>query len=570
VIVTGHLQDTVVAFGQYLPLAGSHLYVGRLNSGGTLQALKLSTNTDSLSGAYALDCAADAGGNTYLFMYGTGGAQLDTFSIGIGFGGVYVLVKLDQQFNTQWTHKFPFCYMYCPGYGDLQVSASGRSYVLSSTSDYHSGGDDMFTTIHYINSSGNSVKTFGLQKHNFIPAIDLDSCGNVYFSGYQRSHTYSNPMHYYLPVGQLSPDLDLNWIREDSMTNDFRIAGSISALAVNDCFVNGYYTNQLTLADTLTDSTSAGQDNYFLARLQTIVGPPQNVTATGNDVVCTGQTAVLAGMAAAPINWYQNSAGGTSLYTGNSFTVPLLGAGAYTYYAEASTCSMTTARLPITLTLIPSPTIQVANGTVCQPGTYTISPSGAQQYYFSSGTSVVSPAAATTYTIYGVGANGCADSALCLITPVPASQPTIVTSINFMCPGQTAILSCLGAGSYTWQTGLANQPLAVSPTVHTTYSVTMLDSNGCAGTDVITQYVAGCTGLADSGVAEQKIYPNPTDGQVLVSSQSAARVELLNCNGQRVLLVKLEAGENTIDLAPLPAGLYLLCGNGTCRRIVRR
>jgi hypothetical protein len=574
-VVCGWLEDTANFIGQQIPVPGEQLFfVARLNGFGQTQNIKLSAPPQDSSFCYFFfpgECATDPSGNIYLLLEVGGATKIDTFQLGPSFGGNCVLIKLDAQLSVQWVSHMPSCYMYCSRYSTLRVAPSGNSYFLSHWSYGQSGADDDYSYIHFINSSGSYVKNFGFgsQGKNWINGLDLDSCGNVYFSGMRTSHAYMQPWWTCLTTGQLSPGLNLNWMKEECADSSYRGANNILALSVNDCLVNGSFSN-LVLADTLIDTTYAWQDNYFLARLQTIVSAPQNVTATGNDLVCTGQTAVLSGQAAAPINWYQTLAGGNSIYTGSSFTVPLLGAGVYTYYAEASTCSMTTARLPITVTIIPSPTIQVSDGKVCKHSTYTISPSGAQQYYFSSGSSVVSPTSTTTYTIYGAGANGCADSAMCSVTPIPSSQPTIVTSIHFMCPGQTAVLSCLGSASYTWQTGLTNQPLAVSPSVHTTYSVVALDSNGCGGTDMITQYVAECLGLAESGQDGQKIFPNPTEGPLIVSSQNATIADLINASGQRVLLLKLNPGENAIDLSAVEHGLYLLCIEGQCHRIVRR
>ena len=63
------------------------------------------------------------------------------------------------------------------------------------------------------------------------------------------------------------------------------------------------------------------------------------------------------------------------------------------------------------------------------------------------------------------------------------------------------------------------------------------------------------------------VYPNPTVGQVVVEAEG--EVSLLDLGG-RLLMHRTVYGSAILDLAPLPAGVYLLRHGGTTHRVVKR
>ena len=75
---------------------------------------------------------------------------------------------------------------------------------------------------------------------------------------------------------------------------------------------------------------------------------------------------------------------------------------------------------------------------------------------------------------------------------------------------------------------------------------------------------------------ELAIYPNPTDGRLVVEwvmTPAAPQVlQLYDLNGRLLLEQRLDGarGTTTVDLNPLPAGVYLLRLGRTVRRVVRR
>lgn len=67
---------------------------------------------------------------------------------------------------------------------------------------------------------------------------------------------------------------------------------------------------------------------------------------------------------------------------------------------------------------------------------------------------------------------------------------SIAPTTTLVCTGSTATLTASGASTYTWSTTQTSNPISISPTVATTYSVTGTDINGCIGTASVAINVA--------------------------------------------------------------------------------
>ena len=74
------------------------------------------------------------------------------------------------------------------------------------------------------------------------------------------------------------------------------------------------------------------------------------------------------------------------------------------------------------------------------------------------------------------------------------------------------------------------------------------------------------TGLSEAE-AQVKIYPNPTNGQVTILDDDLYAVEVYNLWGQVVLSRQESGASTTLDLNPLPSGMYVIRiieNDGTC------
>ena len=152
-------------------------------------------------------------------------------------------------------------------------------------------------------------------------------------------------------------------------------------------------------------------------------------------------------------------------------------------------------------------------------------PSGAFNYNFAGGQSVVSPSVNSTYTVNGTGLLGCvANSAISTVTVVQRPQLMASTSRNTMCLGETAQLIAIGADSYMWSGGITSPTINISPIQTTFYSVVGTNIQGCTSTVAVMQHVAVCASLKD--MEEQLnstllIYPNPNDGTFEIKSNES-------------------------------------------------
>jgi len=68
-------------------------------------------------------------------------------------------------------------------------------------------------------------------------------------------------------------------------------------------------------------------------------------------------------------------------------------------------------------------------------------------------------------------------------------------------------------------------------------------------------------------IDDVRVYPNPTNGSVILVSERRGAIQLIDVLGQVHLELELESGANNIDLSHLGAGIYFLSTNG--RKLIR-
>lgn len=78
-------------------------------------------------------------------------------------------------------------------------------------------------------------------------------------------------------------------------------------------------------------------------------------------------------------------------------------------------------------------------------------------------------------------------------------------------------------------------------------------------------------GLNENGITA-KVYPNPTQGEVIVECEGLSRVRIVNAFGQTVYYAKHEGGQVRIDLSQMTKGIYMMHieanGGQTTQKIV--
>jgi hypothetical protein len=231
--------------------------------------------------------------------------------------------------------------------------------------------------------------------------------------------------------------------------------------------------------------------NYNLSCLNTA-----QIISTSNASNCGPGSLTLAATASnGSINWYNTASSSTILFTGNSFTTPVLSASK-TYYIEAAASSCNFARVPVTASIIAIPTITANNYVSCQPTSFSLNaiPSaGTVNWYTSasggtavgSGVPFVTPLLTVTSTYYAeADNNGCLSAARIPVTASINSAP--IATLTLTDSTFTATPSGL---SYQWLNCSTGTVISnafsnlFTPTVSGTYAA-IVSQNGCADTTV--------------------------------------------------------------------------------------
>lgn len=207
---------------------------------------------------------------------------------------------------------------------------------------------------------------------------------------------------------------------------------------------------------------------------------PVSSTPNTNLTRCSTQSTTLSATSGTTtINWFNSPTSTAAIATGTSYTSPALltiaNSTVINYYAEAMTCGPSAARVLISVTVNPTPTLSVNSGSICQGGVFPIIPNGASTYTFSGGQQIVSPMINTVYTVSGTSFLGCPSLTNALSNVAVFPSPNIVVNSGTICPGNAFTINPSGANTYTISGGSS----VVSPTVSSFYFVSGTNLVGC-------------------------------------------------------------------------------------------
>lgn len=308
--------------------------------------------------------------------------------------------------------------------------------------------------------------------------------------------------------------------------------------------VSGDVIQCLLTSNASCATTSTALSNSFTF----VVNPTPTITTNGTSTICSGTNFTITPTGAST---YTYSSGSNVVSPTSNQTYTIIGAS-----VNGCTNSAIT-----TISVTPNPTITVNSGAICSGSTFTIIPSGALTYTYSSGSSIVNPTTSSLYTVTGSNAQGCLNTAISNVTVNPLPTINLATSNTLICIGQSASLTANGATSYTWNTNATSNILTISPTVTTVYTVTGIDANGCNNIATITQSVSACTSIkkqSENQVAKMSVYPNPSHGSITIDLIEPAVITITNALGQIVLTEKLESGKQTLTIQDAAKGLYFV------------
>ncbi|MBL7901096.1 MAG: gliding motility-associated C-terminal domain-containing protein [Bacteroidia bacterium] len=233
---------------------------------------------------------------------------------------------------------------------------------------------------------------------------------------------------------------------------------------------------------TLFGSNANGCSNSTVFTLNVFPTPSISISAS-NNTVCSASSLTLTAIGAGSYTWFPGSFTGSTLVQSPTVTTT------YTVSGDLGACNSSTTLL---VTVLPLPNITaVANpSAVCSGFSTTLTANGAATYTWlpmnTNGAVVTNqPVGPTTYTVNGLSASGCFNSATVGIIVVFPPTLSIAPSSTAICTGNSVTLTANGAASFTWQPGNQNTAAIVqSPTVTSSYTVNG-DNGGCVGTQTI-------------------------------------------------------------------------------------
>ena len=321
--------------------------------------------------------------------------------------------------------------------------------------------------------------------------------------------------------------------------------------------------------------TPTGSTTYSYSSGSAVVSPSVTTDytiSTTNAFGCTTNSVKTITVSITPVINVSSGA----VCTGGTWTITPTGAATYTYSSGSAIVTPTAATTDytvsgsnidgcesmavITITVNPTLLFNPNSGSVCIGSSYTITPTGAVSYTFSSGSAIVTPTANTTYTIVAENSVGCLGTDICTIVVNPLPTVTAATDFTLICVGEVATLTAGGATTYVWNTGAITATTAATPTTTTIYNVNGTDVNGCVNTANVTVNVNDCVGIQQLSSAKLNVsvYPNPTTGLVTLDLNAATQITITNALGQVILTETVLAGKQTIDLKNQNNGLYFM------------
>ncbi|HTA62613.1 MAG TPA: gliding motility-associated C-terminal domain-containing protein [Bacteroidia bacterium] len=298
--------------------------------------------------------------------------------------------------------------------------------------------------------------------------------------------------------------------------------------------------------------------------------------------ICSGNSATLiASDSSFSYSW--SPAGSLNTTTNDTVVATPPTTTVYTVTGTNVACPSLTLTVTDSVIVKLSPTIAVLSPTVCSGTTATITAVGATSYTWSPLTNLTSsvtndtvyianPTTNLTYTAYGVGANGCKDSAVS--TVVASNHLGILSGTPIkQCFGTPFGLSAIGASTYTWT---SNDPANLNFGLDTSWHVQMSVAN--TGTASPTTYTVAIYGESHSGTFCQgydtvivTINPTPTvtvapttpicaGGTATLTASSTSTVTVNNYSWSPATF---PANGATVNASPATTTVYTVTGTST-------
>lgn len=284
---------------------------------------------------------------------------------------------------------------------------------------------------------------------------------------------------------------------------------------------------------------------------------------TNPSAICTGSSAIVSVVGATSYTWSNGQTNASIIVTPTVTTT-------YSVLGEVGTCTGTT-NIQLTVSQLPTVTINSSSSTVCAGVATQLSASGATTYTWlpsqtQSSTISVMPTTNTTYTVRAANPGCPARNATISINVLPLPTLVVSSSSSLVCAGEAVALAASGANSYAWSTGANSGVMIVNPTSTSTYTVIGTNSNGCKNQTSITQQVSECTSIdqqKDAGLLSTSVYPNPCSGEFFLQTDIGNDVLVINTLGDVIFSLKAVSTTFEINMKDEPNGIYFINVKGS-------
>lgn len=331
------------------------------------------------------------------------------------------------------------------------------------------------------------------------------------------------------------------------------------------------------LSETTTFYVSVKNGNCTSERVEVLatVGAPLITGITPGNRCGTGSVTLGATSNAPILNWYDVSAGGTPIATGNTFNTTSISVSR-TYYVQAVDGSCTSSRVPVLATVNAIPDITAADQIICGPSATTLSATttaGTIKWYdipggvgpvLASGNEYTTGILNQTSTFYAVATNGnCTAETAVTVTVLTASPAPTGEANQTFCSAQTLHDLHVIGENVSWWTAPDGHGTLYDPftplVAGTTYYATQVLNNCPSPSLAVTVSLGGCLKTEGFNANEFKLYPNPISDILNISyKENISKVEINNLMGQAIKSQTIHAQEVKLNFSELTAGVYLI------------
>ncbi|MBK7691740.1 MAG: T9SS type A sorting domain-containing protein [Bacteroidetes bacterium] len=311
-----------------------------------------------------------------------------------------------------------------------------------------------------------------------------------------------------------------------------------------------------------------------------LINPLPTVIANNDTTLCEEQTLSLNvnAVGGAAYNWTGPNGFTSALQNPSIVNVTMAANGVYTiaiYDANGCSNSDTT---NVLINALPT-VISNNDTTLCEGQTLnlTVTPTVGAAYSWTGpngftsalqNPSITNVTIATNgvYTITAIDVNGCSnsDTTNVLINALPT---VISNNDTTLCEGQTLSLTvnATAGATYNWTgpngfSSAIQNPFIVNVTLAATgtYTVVVVDTNGCSKSDTTYVKVVNCTGIDDYTLMNSIfIYPNPNNGTFTLETSRPGTFELFDMAGRIIHTYEVKSSPYTIT-EKLSSGMYFI------------